>query len=248
MVYELQAVDFAGGNEGGSSMLSGTCVGLTSRFILGATIFIVLAAFGSAQAATVFVDSRVADCGDGQSWATAYKYLQDALTAARNSGGAITEIWVAAGTYQPDRDCTHPTGSLSRTATFQLINDVALRGGFAGNEDPATFDLADRDFQANQTILSGDLAGDDGPDFANNDENAYHVLKASGVASGTIFDGFTISGGNANDSTSSDSSGGGMYLSSGSLTLANCTFSGNTADWHGGGLCNVEFSNPAMTN
>ena len=120
---------------------------------------LVMFACGFSTAATVFVDDDAAACGDGQSWATAYKHLQDALTAARNTGGTITEIWVAAGTYRPDRSCANPTGTGVRNASFQLISGVALRGGFAGNEDPAAFDLSTRDFEANTTTLSGDLAG-----------------------------------------------------------------------------------------
>ena len=77
--------------------------------------------------------------GDGASWATAYPHLQDALTAARDSGGAITEAQVAIA--HRHRDAAHPTGTGGRAATFQLITGVAIRGGFAGNEDPATFNL-----------------------------------------------------------------------------------------------------------
>ena len=40
------------------------------------------------------------------------------------------DIWVAQGTYRPDEDTNHPGGTDSRTATFQLINGVALYGGF----------------------------------------------------------------------------------------------------------------------
>lgn len=126
--------------------------GRTARFI---HIMLVLTCLSPAPAAVVFVDGRAAACGDGTTWATAYKYLQDALTAACYSGGTISEIWIAAGTYRLDRDCAHPTGTGNRAATFTLINGVALRGGFAGSEDPATFDLASRDFDANTSVLSG---------------------------------------------------------------------------------------------
>jgi predicted outer membrane repeat protein len=188
----------------------------------------VLNGLRSSDAAVVFVNSQAATCGDGQSWATAYRHLQDALTAARNSGGTITQIWVAAGTYKPDRDCANPNGTGDRAATFSLVDGVALRGGFSGDEDPATFDLAARDFEANQTILSGDLAGDDGPNFAFNGENSYQVVSAKGMGTSTVLDGFTIAGGNAYDV------GGGLHLSDGSPSIANCTFRGNWAKWGGG--------------
>lgn len=217
-----------------------------------AAVCVVLAwtmtAFGPlpvAHAATLFVNNAATECGDGQTWATAYKYLQDALTAARNSGGTVSGIWVAAGIYQPDRDCAHPTGSGSRTATFQLISGVAIRGGFIGNEDPAAFDLASRSFADHPTILSGDLARNDGANFANNNENSYHVVTGSGTATSAVLEGFTISGGNANGTTP-HSNGGGMYTSSGSPSIGHCTFSSNWA--YQGGALYVSFGSPAVAN
>ncbi len=52
-----------------------------------------------------------------------------------------TEVRVGAGVYTPSKR-TEPGDP--RTATFQLINGVEIYGGFAGTEDPATFDLAAR--------------------------------------------------------------------------------------------------------
>ena len=46
------------------------------------------------------VDSDASPGGDGNSWATAPKYLQDAL----NDSESGDEIWVAEGTYKPDQD------------------------------------------------------------------------------------------------------------------------------------------------
>ena len=48
----------------------------------------------------VYVDDDAPLGGDGKSWETAYKYLQDALIGA--PGG--TEIRVAQGTYTPNQD------------------------------------------------------------------------------------------------------------------------------------------------
>ena len=58
----------------------------------------------------------------GADWANA-KDLQPALQTA-SSG---TQIWVRQGTYSP-------TTAADRSATFQLVNGVALYGGFAGTE------------------------------------------------------------------------------------------------------------------
>jgi hypothetical protein len=195
-------------------------------------VFLLAMAPGIATGAVIYVDASASGGNNGSSWSDAYKYLQDALTAA----GAGDEIWVAAGTYRPDEDTATPGGTGSRWATFQLIDGVALYGGFAGTESS----LDARDWQTNVTILSGDLLGDDGPDFANNSDNSYHVVTGSGTDATAVLGGFTVTGGNAGF-------GGGMYNNNSSPTLTNCTFSGNSA-LYGGGMSNVQNSSPTVTN
>jgi len=66
--------------------------------------------------------------------------------------------------------------------------------------------------------------------------NLHVVQCVNGEGSDTVLDGFTITGGLANGSSSfEDIAGGGMLA--GSSTVTNCTFSGNTADF-GGGIYN----------
>ena len=193
----------------------------------------------------LYVNGAASAGGDGLSWATAYQYLQDALTTAR-SDPAVIEIWVAAGMYEPDRDAANPGGTGSRAEAFDLIAGVPIRGGFAGSEDPATFDLANRDFVTYATILSGDLAGDDGPDFANNGENSYHVVTDSSFGAAGVLDGFAIFAGNANG-VWPDSGGGMCNRNGGSPTVTHCVFSGNSANGHGGGLYS-SYGNPIITD
>jgi len=97
----------------------------------------------------IFVDPNAVPGGYGTSWANAYTNLQDALVRARRGCGST--IWVKRGTYRPGHDTS---------ATFEIPPGVAVYGGFAGDEDPATFDLDDRDLQRNRTVLSG-LVGED---------------------------------------------------------------------------------------
>ena len=178
-----------------------------------------------AAARTFYVDADALGANNGSSWANAYKSLQSALAAA----GSGDEIWVAAGAYKP--------GS-SRTSSFQLKTGVGVYGGFAGSETS----LGERDFEANETILTGDL-NSNGRDNA----DAFHVVYASGVGGTAVIDGFTITGGNANGDWPDDS-GGGMHNLDSSPTVTNCTFSNNTADYSGGGMYNRDYSNPTITN
>ena len=201
---------------------------------------VILLGFGCTIAAggTIYVDASASGSNDGSSWADAYNNLQDALAVAQDGN----DIWVAEDTYKP----AGPGGS--RTATFQLISGVEIYGGFAGGEST----LGERDWQTNETILSGDLNGND-VGFTNNGENSYHVVTGSWTEPNAVLDGFTITGGNANGSAP-DNWGGGMYNFNfgSSPTVTNCTFSGNSAgdvgDGGGGGMYNFFKSNPTVTN
>ncbi|MBI4578361.1 MAG: hypothetical protein HY718_01570, partial [Planctomycetes bacterium] len=179
----------------------------------------------AAAGAIVFVDDDAAG-GDGSSWAEAYSNLDDALTAM--ASGNADEVWVAAGTYKPSlrSDPDDP-----RSCSFSLVNGGVLRGGLFGDEDPTTFDLADRDLVVNETILSGDL-GTPGSTA----DNAYHVLIGESLNALTTLDGFTITGGNANLGNSDGARGGGMWLKDCRLTIRSCTFLANRAEWRGAGL------------
>ena len=178
-----------------------------------------------------------AGAGNCSSWADACT-LQTALATAISGD----EIWVAAGIYKP-------TTGTDRAATFQLKNGVALYGGFTGTETARD----QRDFVANVTILSGDLNGDDNnnvmADEPTRAENSYHVVTGSGTNNTALLDGFTISGGNANtDQCPGKGCGGGMYNISGSPTMTNVNFSGNSVYLNGGALFNSNNSNPTLTN
>jgi len=177
-----------------------------------------------------YVKPAASGAGICSSWANACT-LQSALKGVVPGD----EIWAMAGTHKP-------TSGTDRTISFQLKNGVEFYGGFAGTES----DRAERNPAANPTILSGDLNGDDGADFANNDENSYHVVNGSDTDSSAVLDGFTVSGGNANGSYP-DNGGGGIYNESGGPTIRNVTFSGNWAGY-GGGMYNENGSSPSLSN
>jgi predicted amidohydrolase len=174
----------------------------------------------------LFVDADANGLNDGTSWANAFNHLQDAL-ADVTSG---EDIMVAEGIYRPDQGTTVMSGD--RTAAFRLITGVGIFGGYAGFGEP---DPNTRDIRIYETILSGDLNGDD--DYGGDgSENSYHVVSANNVDANAILDGFTIIAGNA-DGLETDSLGGGILNVRGDPTVANCTFAGNSA-LYGGGMWN----------
>ena len=211
----------------------------------------------------VYVDVDANGYNNGTSWEDAYNYLQDALEDANISPGC--EVWVAEGTYRPDEGAgVEPN---DREATFELINCVGIKGGYAGFGEP---EPDARDIGRYETILSGDLKGNDREGVDPYDllsdpcraENSYHVVTGSGTDETAVLDGFTITGGNANGPGYPGypdyyDSGGGMYNYGGwptysSPTITNCTFSGNSAyggygGGRGGGMYNSGGS-PKVTN
>ena len=177
--------------------------------------------YASGSATTIFVDVDATGSNDGTSWASAFTDLQDALSAAAQD----SEIRVAEGTYKP-------TDGTDRDATFVMITDVGIYGGYdasTGNCDPV----------ANETILSGDIGvTDDATD------NSYHVLV--GATGGTI-DGFTIKSGYA-DGLWANSRGGGMLCNDEtSPTINDCIFTDNYAI-EGGAVSAYSYSAPVITN
>ena len=198
----------------------------------------------------IYVDDDAPGVNNGSDWANAFKYLQNALALA-SSGD---EIHVAQGIYRPHELVMPPPPPPAppppppppdRTATFRLKNGVVIRGGFAGIGEP---DPDARDIDLYETVLSGDLTGNDidvneawdvwrEPTFM---ENSYHVVTGSGTNSTAVLDGFTITGGCASGPMSYDnndiflSSGAGMLNDSGSPKVLSCTFRKNTTwTWYG---------------
>ncbi|MHC4474860.1 MAG: right-handed parallel beta-helix repeat-containing protein [Planctomycetota bacterium] len=197
-----------------------------------------LLAIGSAvNAKTIYVDADRPPGGGGTNWSDAYKYLQDALADA-NASAKPVEIRVAQGTYKPDEGAGVSDGD--REATFQLINGVTLKGGYAGDGEP---DPDARDIDSYETILSGDLDGNDvqvptsdllsEPTRA---ENSYHVAYANDVNATAVLDGFTITAGNANGAAYPDNSAAGLRSSDSTLTLQNCTFVANSGSGSSGAM------------
>ncbi len=194
----------------------------------------------SAQAAVRRVKPDAPDTPhDGSTWARAYLDLQDALTAA----SADDEIWVAKATYKPSVQTTYND---PRSVSFSLKNGVAIYGGFAGTESTRN----ERNIQANETILSGDLIGDDGSPFTYRSDNCYHVVTAdsSVLFPPTVLDGFTIRSGYAD---AYPLVGGGVLIKGGTSypRIENCLITDNSKTSAGGGLGSfTSFGHPVIQN
>ncbi len=176
----------------------------------------------SAFADVIHVRADATGANDGSTWADAFRHLQDALAVAQSGD----EVWVAIGEYRPDQSSSpmnpSPPTPGDRDATFQLLDFVAILGGFDGTEQS----LAERAGAFDQTVLTGDLLGDDEPDFENNDDNSSHVTTGSFTDATAILDGFTVTAGHANMIFTSRG-GAGLLIQGGSPSVANVTFRAN---------------------
>ncbi|HWB37360.1 MAG TPA: hypothetical protein VHA75_15185, partial [Rugosimonospora sp.] len=184
----------------------------------------------------IYVDQSALPGGDGSDWLHAFRDLQDALDAAPAQTDpqslARTEIHVSQGVYRPDR------GTRNRAASFIIPGGVVLYGGYGGLRSPNP-DQQNSTYFA--TVLSGDLLGDDGPDFANTADNSYHVVRVIGDTRAS--DGYqpyflsqlalvTVRGGNAN-APGDDSGAGVLALDGLHISFASCTFRDNQATYDG---------------
>ncbi len=163
--------------------------------------------------------------GSGSSWNDALSSIKTANIIALNSGA---DVWVAAGTYYGD---TRPTSENA----FMMMEDVNVYGGFAGNE-PADFDLSQRNIGANKTVLDG--------------QGVRQVLNSRNFTKTTLWDGFTIQHGRSYSGSGvalfsnaqinhcavlnnySTGGGGGVYADHG--FVSNCLIANNTASWGSG--------------
>ncbi|HNT36920.1 MAG TPA: right-handed parallel beta-helix repeat-containing protein, partial [bacterium] len=182
---------------------------------------------------------------DGTSWYDAFNDLQDALQLARTDS-AITEVWVADGSYSP----ASATGA--RTAAFDLPDGVGVYGGFGGLDCAEYYngewERVQRDASIYEAILTGDLKSDDtaGGDAS---ENCYHVVTARLVGATTTLDGFTIMSGNANGlAASGDNTGGGILIDTASPILARLIVKNNKATGSGGAIYVRKNSDPNISD
>lgn len=166
---------------------------------------------------TIYVKQDATGANDGSSWENAFTDLQSALAIADGN-----EVWVAAGVYRPSAD---PADTLAR---FVIGKNVSLFGGFAGTESS----VEERDLESNETILSGDLNGDDVDgnfdDFK--EDNVLNVVYVDSLLTQVMLNGLTVSGGHNNPRNNDIETflwaGAGVYALS-AVNSFNCQFTQN---------------------
>ncbi|MCY7290728.1 MAG: M36 family metallopeptidase [Ferruginibacter sp.] len=256
---------FAGMNSwylnltGGSALATGEIFnpvgiagsGIANTATAGITTFYVSNdAFPNCRTATIFTINRnmiyvnqanTSGTYDGNTWATAYNNLEDALNATVVCAPA--QVWVAAGTYKP-------TLTTNRDMSFVMKNNLAVYGGFPNTGNPT---FAQRNTVSNITTLSGDIG-------ITNDatDNSYHVISnVAGLNNTAILDGFVITNGNANGTGSFRNAGAGMLNNAGGASgtcnpiFDNCIFKNNSASLNGGAIYNNGVNataSPVFTN
>ena len=196
----------------------------------------------------------------------------DAL-ADNNPQNQPGEVWVAAGTYEPQRQIISGT---AYSASFRMRDNISVYGGFSGNEttkdDRAkTADGMPWQFK-NETILSGAAYNPDtNLQWSNNrwsvTSDSRHVVwfapmpdeRKDAFANVTVLNGVTIQGGYAQGGLGLDDfktdCGAGVYMGRNAY-LTNCVVRANSATGNGGAvyldggrvLNSLVYNNNAETN
>ncbi len=148
-----------------------------------------------------YVDPAMTSSGLGNTWATAKKTIDEAVTAA--AGG--DEVWVKQGTYTP--------------SWLEINKTLGFYGGFAGGESQ----LKDRDWTTNRTIIDG------GGTTTTLWVNAANVILDGFVFQNGADQGNPYTGINPPLIRNCEFSANSVRGLSGPADVDNCLFSGNTA-------------------
>lgn len=186
---------------------------------------------------SLYVDNSRAMSGNGTSWTSAFKTLNEALNLVNNHPASKYNIHIAKGTYYP----TGIQAGTNRDSSFFLMRGgVSLYGGYPNGGGP-------RSAGANPTILSGNI----GVDSLTTD-NSYHIMvlmpDTMATADSIVINGLDFTQGNANGANHfivrnnylDRNDGGAIYNYSMQtpVGLYNCKFYGNKSSSWGGAIYN----------
>ena len=163
-----------------------------------------------------YIKPTATGSGNGLSWADAADDIGDVVEMAyevmEEYPDLRPQVWMAQGVYYGNTDAASGTGA------FTTYAGIDIYGGFAGNE-PADYDLGQRDLAAHATILDG--------------QGSRRVLyQPSYISDSCVWDGVTIRNGRSTD-------GGGAYLRGGGIlrnsTITGCTATSTNSNYGNGG-------------
>ena len=195
-----------------------------------------------------YVKTNGSDNNDGLSWETAYKSVQKAINVLAEQPGIPSEVWVAAGTYQPTERLDGPTSP----ASFRMYNGISVYGGFAGTEgskDERVKGTMPWQFTNTTTLQGSTFNGNN--EWNTTDKKwslnsaSTHVVWFAPLSDSeqfntiTVLDGVTIEGGQAKESDALNymgDRGAGVYMSGDYAYLSNCVIRNNIAPSQGGGI------------
>ncbi|MBS0188734.1 MAG: right-handed parallel beta-helix repeat-containing protein, partial [Planctomycetes bacterium] len=157
-----------------------------------------LSAVAANPVVTSYVDQTAPAGGDGTSWETAFRDLQDALSALNSKVAGISPppqyvVKIARGTYKPDHGTKNRDTAFIATLGVSSAVSISLLGSFGGRSS-ATPDK--QDFVTTRTVLSGDLNDDDLSGFANTGDNSELLLVVDSYGAGIHVDSIDFRGGN----------------------------------------------------
>ena len=194
--------------------------------------------------------------GNGTSWDNASSDLQRMIDelADNNPQGLPGEVWVAAGTYEPQSQLIQGTGY---SASFRMRDGISVYGGFVGGEISKTGRAMKENGMpwefTNQTILQAAyyVRNESNPSFTGNKwtltSDSRHVVwfapmpnEEGTFTQPTYLDGVTIMGGYAQGGTGVDDfktdRGAGVYMDGRNTYLTNSIVKENYATGNGGGV------------
>lgn len=201
-----------------------------------------------------YVKEQATGRGDGSDWDNASGDLQRMIDelADNNPQGLPGEVWVAAGTYEPQSQLIQGTGY---SASFRMRDGISVYGGFVGTETSKTGrEQGGMPWEfTNQTILQAAyyVRNESNPSFTGNKwtltSDSRHVVwfapmpdEEGTFTQPTYLDGVTIMGGYAQGGTGVDDfktdRGAGVYMDGRNTYLTNSIVKENYATGNGGGV------------
>lgn len=153
------------------------------------SIAVGLTALAASAQTRYYVDPSATGAGDGTSWADAFTSLDAAFTFHNASGSGYDTLWVAEGVYSPYVS--------AQTDKYDLNRTHNIYGGFVGTETS----LSQRDLANHQTIITGDVLGNDNDNIAFDEptrsDNLQSLLYIDPSVYYTTIDGVIFEGANS---------------------------------------------------